>query len=157
MGHIYSAKTVAKAILLNAASRNIEISNLKLQKLLYYAQGWRLAIFEQPLFPEAIEAWVHGPVVPEVFREYKVHRWSSLPKPEGHAANGYLKTWCDAILNTYGQFEAKELELRTHCETPWIAARTGLDPETPSHNVITHVSMRKFFKGQLSKADGKKA
>ena len=46
------------------------ISNLKLQKLLYYAQGFHLAIFGGPLFPESIEAWQHGPVVPEVYRYF---------------------------------------------------------------------------------------
>ncbi len=39
------------------------ISNLKLQKLLYYAQGFHLALYDEPLFPEAIEAWTHGPVL----------------------------------------------------------------------------------------------
>ena len=47
------------------------ISNLKLQKLLYYAQGFHLALYDQPLFPEAIEAWTHGPVVPDLYRHYK--------------------------------------------------------------------------------------
>lgn len=47
------------------------ISNLKLQKLLYYAQGTFLAITNSPLFGDAIEAWMHGPVVPSVYHAYK--------------------------------------------------------------------------------------
>ena len=46
------------------------ISNLKLQKLLYYAQGFHLAIFNKPLFNEPIEAWAHGPVVGSSYRKY---------------------------------------------------------------------------------------
>jgi uncharacterized phage-associated protein len=42
------------------------ISNLKLQKLCYYAQAWSLALRGKPLFPERIEAWAQGPVVPEL-------------------------------------------------------------------------------------------
>ena len=42
------------------------ISNLKLQKLAYYAQGFCLAMHGRPLFPEAIKAWKHGPVVSEL-------------------------------------------------------------------------------------------
>lgn len=38
------------------------ISNLKLQKLLYYAQGSFLSIYDKPLFEDPIEAWRHGPV-----------------------------------------------------------------------------------------------
>ena len=42
------------------------MSNLKLQKLVYYAQGFALALFDKPLFSERIEAWIHGPVYPAV-------------------------------------------------------------------------------------------
>ena len=49
------------------------ISNLKLQKLLYYCQGTYLAIKGTPLFEHPIEAWEHGPVVPEVYHQYKEH------------------------------------------------------------------------------------
>ncbi len=47
------------------------LSNLKLQKLVYYAQGFHLALFNRPLFMAAIHAWQHGPVVPELYHAYK--------------------------------------------------------------------------------------
>ena len=47
------------------------ISNLKLQKLAYYAQGFHLAMYDTPLFPERIYAWAHGPVVEELYHAYK--------------------------------------------------------------------------------------
>ena len=43
------------------------ISNLKLQKLVYYAQGFHLAISGEPLFDEKIMAWEHGPVIPQLY------------------------------------------------------------------------------------------
>ncbi|OQY42717.1 MAG: hypothetical protein B6240_13665 [Desulfobacteraceae bacterium 4572_87] len=46
------------------------ISNLKLQKLVYYAQGFYLALYDEPLFNEPIEAWTHGPVIRELYRSY---------------------------------------------------------------------------------------
>ena len=46
-----------------------DLTNLKLQKLVYYAQGIHLAIYGKPLFNEAIKAWEHGPVVPELYRK----------------------------------------------------------------------------------------
>src|SRR6478735_3641830 len=55
------------------------ISNLKLQKLVYYAQGYHLAIHDRPLFFEPIEAWVHGPVVPELYRSFKQHGSEAIP------------------------------------------------------------------------------
>ena len=47
------------------------ITNLKLQKLLYFAQGWFLALYDTPLFKEEIQAWIHGPVVATVYHSYK--------------------------------------------------------------------------------------
>ena len=47
------------------------ISNMKLQKLCYCAQGFHLALTGKPLFPESIEAWTHGPVIPALYRSYK--------------------------------------------------------------------------------------
>lgn len=46
------------------------ITHLKLQKLLYYAQGISLGLYNRPLFKENIEAWQHGPVVREVYGQF---------------------------------------------------------------------------------------
>ena len=54
------------------------ISNLKLQKLVYYAQAWYLAISDEALFEEDFEAWVHGPVIPELYQEYKSFGWRPI-------------------------------------------------------------------------------
>lgn len=55
------------------------ISNLKLQKLLYYAQGSYLALTNEPLFNENILAWKHGPVVNEVYQVYKKYGSDGIP------------------------------------------------------------------------------
>lgn len=47
------------------------ISNMKLQKLLYYAQGFALALLDKPLFDEDFEAWAHGPVLRCIYNKYK--------------------------------------------------------------------------------------
>jgi uncharacterized phage-associated protein len=65
----YTAKQVAEFFLAKTDEDEGDlISNLKLQKLCYYAQGLALAVRDQPLFPEPIEAWLHGPVVPTLYR-----------------------------------------------------------------------------------------
>ena len=55
------------------------ISNLKLQKLVYYAQGLHLACFDRPLFNEDIQAWAHGPVIPELYYKYREYASDPLP------------------------------------------------------------------------------
>ena len=56
-----------------------DISNLKLQKLIYYAQAFHLAIYELPFFDEDFEAWTHGPVCPEIYHKYKHYKSSPIP------------------------------------------------------------------------------
>jgi Uncharacterized phage-associated protein len=68
----HKASDIAKIILkLSNPDVGDIISNLKLQKLLYYVQGFALAMYDKPLFDEDIEAWMYGPVVPCVYQEYK--------------------------------------------------------------------------------------
>lgn len=54
------------------------VTNLKLQKLLYYAQGFHLAVYGEPLFEEEIQAWAHGPVIPSVYNRLKRYGYFSL-------------------------------------------------------------------------------
>ncbi len=49
------------------------LSNMKLQELLYYAQGFHIALHDIPLFEDSILAWIHGPVVAKESYEYKKH------------------------------------------------------------------------------------
>src|SRR5262245_32067863 len=76
-----SAKQVAKTYLDLAASgpEADPISNLRLQKLLYYAQGWSLAQRGVALFPDKIEAWALGPVVPNVYHPLKSFGAGAIP------------------------------------------------------------------------------
>ena len=57
------------------------LTHMRLQKLLYYAQGWHLAAFGRPLFVGRIEAWKHGPVVKEVYPRF-VDRKASPISPD---------------------------------------------------------------------------
>lgn len=98
------------------------ISNLKLQKLVYYAQGFSLVLLDKPLFGEKIEAWMHGPVVPDLYRRFKQHGNSALPVPEQLDLAKYTEDeieLLDEVYKVYGQFSAWKLRNMTHEETPW--------------------------------------
>lgn len=74
----YPALTIAKWFVAWAGVNDADLSNLKLQKLLYYAQGYHLARLCQPLFLESLQAWAHGPVVESVYHRFKVFGSSDL-------------------------------------------------------------------------------
>jgi uncharacterized phage-associated protein len=143
-----SVKDVSKVII----QKSLEpISNLKLQKLLYYVQGWSLAMHDRIAFHEETQAWVHGPVVPAAFYEYKHFRWNPIEIPSetvfiSEAESSHIEN----MLATYGSFTAYQLESLTHEESPWIEARIGLDPKTSSRAVITVEAMKTFFTKKLN-------
>nr|MDP2190783.1 DUF4065 domain-containing protein [Rhodoferax sp.] len=120
------------------------ISNLKLQKLAYYAQGFCLAMHGRPLFPEAIEAWQHGPVVRALYNAYSSHNSAALPRPDGMDLSVFSnedRDLMDEVYDVYGQFSAWKLRNMTHDEAPWKNASMGQE--------ISHASLAEYFKTQL--------
>jgi uncharacterized phage-associated protein len=120
------------------------MSNLKLQKLLYYCQGFYLAMKHRVLFAEDIEAWPHGPVVPSVYHEYKQYGAGGIPCPEGFAFSSLTKEEKDVInevYSYYGQFSAWGLRNMTHNEPPWKS--------TPEGETIPQEKLERFFQTKL--------
>ncbi|WP_040726943.1 Panacea domain-containing protein [Thiomicrorhabdus sp. Kp2] len=78
MNSKYTASHVANYFLSEALEAKVEVTQLKLNKLVYIAQGWYLAIKNEPLFNEKIEAWQHGPVIPSLYHEFKHFRKSPI-------------------------------------------------------------------------------
>ena len=54
------------------------MTNMRVNKLLYFAQGYCLAKYGKPLFTDRIEAWKKGPVVPSVYDHYKPFGWNII-------------------------------------------------------------------------------
>lgn len=102
-----------------------DLTPLKLHKLLYYSQGFCLAILGRPLFPEAIEAWEDGPVVRDVYQTYAEDdlRGSYLVQEHRLGNAGSVseeeREVINDVLETYGQFSAWRLRNMTHEEEPW--------------------------------------
>ena len=116
------------------------ISNLKLQKLLYYAQGCYLAITNEPLFDEDLLAWKHGPVVNEVYQVYKKYGSEGIPDNQLESVNidpqttGILKQ----VYSSFGQYSAWGLRNMAHEEMPWNS--------TNLNDVISLSKIKDYFK-----------
>ena len=122
------------------------ITNLKLQKLLYYAQGYYLAIEGKELFEDEIEAWVHGPVIPNVYRQYKDFRWQPINKEvDAPTLSKNVAGFLNLIIETFLPIDAYKLERMTHKESPWIKARRGLPPNAICQNTIKLADMKDYF------------
>lgn len=122
------------------------ITPLKVQKLIYYAQAWSLALRGEELFTEDMQAWAHGPVAPTVYQEFKDFVWNSLPPPdESPEISDEVDEHLQSILHAYGTIGAKQLERMTHNEEPWIRARGDLPPEARSSSIISKDHMAEFY------------
>lgn len=99
------------------------ISNLKMQKLLYYAQGHFLATYGKPLFKDKIEAWKYGPVVKNVYDKFKHYGRNSIDFNELDNYNDslYTKEHLDTLPFVYNKYNisARDLVEQTHNEIPW--------------------------------------
>src|SRR5579863_3943147 len=146
----YRAHDIADTIIARSRMRGIaDLTNLKLQKLLYYSQAWQLALADSSLFSEDIEAWIHGPVVPRVFGAFKDFRWKVIDCDVHSLEDSAVIKHVDAVLENYGKYGATELERLTHSEKPWIYARRGLAPDEPSRSVISKDLMKSFYRSLI--------
>lgn len=121
---------------------------LRLQKLLYYVQGWSLALRNRPAFEEAIEAWTLGPVVRSVYDAFKpIGAQVIVPAVAGEPSG--LSASDDQLIQTvwreYQKFSASELIRRTHDERPWKDARGNLNAVSKSNAVISREALSAFF------------
>lgn len=125
-----------------------DMTHKKLQKLCYYAQAWYCALYDgTPLFENEIQAWVHGPVIPELYLMYSNYKWNKIPKVEFDESCLGEKTIdiLEAVYNTYGDLSGNQLESLTHSEKPWIEARGNLKPWETSTTPISCNTMRDYY------------
>uniref|UniRef100_A9A748 Putative prophage protein (Ps3) n=1 Tax=Methanococcus maripaludis (strain C6 / ATCC BAA-1332) TaxID=444158 RepID=A9A748_METM6 len=129
------------------------MSHKKLQKLCYYALSWYSAVYDKELIPTVeFEAWVHGPVIRELYENYKSYKFFDIPKEtEKPDFSKELNNFLDSIYETYGEMSGDELESLTHQEEPWINARMGLKDYESSKNIINNEIIKKFYRNMMEK------
>lgn len=140
---MYSALSVAKHIIRRCDKLGRTISNLKLQKILYFVQAEFLVNAHKPCFNEAIEAWSFGPVVPEVYHAYKVYGSANIPV---RAADGIEliskadQNRINLMVDECSKYSASQLVEITHHQDPWLQAyEQGFNRE------ITKEHMKQYF------------
>lgn len=139
---MYQAIDVAQYVLYYYNSREIPISNLKLQKILYFLQAEFLLSRKEPLFENKIFAWDFGPVVLSVYREYAIFGGASIflfkEKWKKNLSKSDRKI-VDNLLDYLKDYSATALTDIVHCQKPWKDAYY-------SNGIISNVSLYEFFK-----------
>lgn len=144
-----SAQDFAQAIVARLAhGRRLE--TVKLQKLLYFIQGWSLAVWGKPAFNQPIEAWRYGPVVPSVYERHANQAYVDADFDFGgdsERLNNIDHSIVEYVLANYGGTAAFKLADYTHTQgSPWHEATyPGGSQRAVYYADISQESMRSYF------------
>lgn len=129
-----------------------EVTPLMLQKLLYFIQGVSYALNGKPMFSENCQAWVHGPVYPEVYEMFRDFKYNPIEDARFAIFDGNKdeltedeRRVVDLVVNTFGEYGGKVLERITHSEKPWKNARKGYGENIPSNELLSMESIKSYF------------
>lgn len=166
MKKLYPIQDVAKYIALSSLTKNITVSPLKLQKLLYYAQAWSMVFGgrDNHLFADVPEAWVNGPVYPDIYDMWRNYgmcdhlSYDNFGTTKAKAMSAFKslsesmelseneKNLLEQIVVLYGTKTQNELIYLTHTEKPWCEKRVGLEPFERSTRKISLDTMHQYYK-----------
>lgn len=158
---LYNVLDVSRYAINYSNENDYGISNLKLQKILYFIQAFFLTNTPdgRPCFRERIEAWDFGPVVPEAYREYKQYGSANIPvmlsfvdfhdddiwKSErklfdSNVISDEHKAMINAVVDKFANYSATDLVTLTHRQAPWKDAYVPY-----MNNEITIDAIREYF------------
>lgn len=129
-----------------------EVTPLMLQKLLYFTQGIHFALYGGPIFSEDCRAWVHGPVYHEVYDLFRDFKYNPIDDARFALLEGIADALTDdekrsveLVVNTFGMYSGKVLELITHNEEPWKEARKGYGDSIPSNVLLSKERIMRYY------------
>lgn len=131
---------LSEYVIRHAHENEKSITNLKLQKTLYYLQGYSLRCFDECAFDEIIKNWQYGPVAPMAYFEYSIYGAYPLeenPCAEAVKLDKSKKKLFDAVIDKCLQCTARELVRKTHTEAPW--------KDTVQNEEIKVQNIKKYF------------
>lgn len=141
-------------IALGNAEHEDPMTNLRINKLLYFAQGWSLQRFGKPLFSEPIKAWKYGPVVGVIYNKYKEYGKNIITEcSPGFSISGFSPEEIQLLLDVYNKYRSiatsRLVEKSHEANTPWARVyKEGEDSRTIPIRFISeyfnnHLPLRK--------------
>lgn len=140
------------------SEENVPLSNIKLQKLLYYIQAWNLAFFKKPLFDDKFEAWIHGPVNTTIYNRFnptkyifsEIYSSDIIEENISEILSEDEKRHINIVLESYAKYSGVELEDMSHKEEPWIKAREGYEANQRCNVEIDNDLLTQYFGSRIN-------
>lgn len=159
---MYNAVEVAWKMLQIAKGKDIKLSNLQLQKLVYIAHGYMLGWKNKPLISDSIEAWKYGPVIGSIYHAFKGYKASKIPTDNiGNIALSDLDadaiTCIEGVLDMYGKEQPEKLIAATHqTDTPWYDAWEVKNGKDTFYAEMDNESIRQHYLRLITDPQGVK-
>lgn len=169
MGIPYTSKAIAnKFIELAKEEARSDLSPMKLQKLVYYAHAWFMAFTNKELIKEEIQAWRFGPVIPDIYHEFKEYGNSNITSfatelnfeksklelvtPVVDADDEDANAIINEVWKVYKDFTPIQLSNATHAKgSPWEVVASSYGSELPKNIEIPNSLIKDIFKKRLEK------
>lgn len=167
---MYSSAAIANYFLAKSWTEGESVDPLKLQKLLYYAHGWHLAVEGSPLLKEAVEAWKWGPVVSSIYHEFKGFGSRPIDRPASDYRQDTEGNWriyiprltpgeieesgqfLDQIWDIYRDWSGVEMADASHAKgSPWRKVREGKAETIIDNKHISDDLIQSHFEEKLKK------
>lgn len=120
---MHDSRTVANRFLELAAAKGRTLTQMQLQKLVYIAHGWKLALAASPLIRDEVQAWQYGPVIPRLYSALRSFRDQPVRGPlasDGDHLDTVEDSLVEQIYDIYGHYSGPQLSRLTHAAgTPW--------------------------------------
>ncbi len=159
----YSAKAIANEFLTLAKTNDKDLTQMHIQKLVFIAHGFYMAVMDSPLIEDKIQAWKHGPVIPNLYEEFKGFGGKPITRPatnmelDDNFDIAYVvdnieendinaKECIKAVWNKFGNLTGPQLVSLTHQKNaPWNTVYNGEKNISIPNDII-----KKYYKEVLS-------
>ena len=144
MTRTHDARSVANALIRLGVEKTKLRDPLQLIKLTYLCHGWMLGLYQRPLSAQPVEAWRHGPVIPDVYHGLKrygnrpINVLQDFPESDFDDLEDDL---INQVFDVYSDFTGIQLSQLTHARgTPWHQTwyRTGRNSIIPDDLIEKH-------------------
>lgn len=161
---INSHNSMIETVAIYILNSKYEITNMSLQKLLYYVEAFTEVLLHKRLFDNRCEAWIYGPVYPEIYNKYKSFGKAQIIIDEANLSDSLdssITDIIDFVLSQFAIYNGVTLKDLSHAEAPWKNAHAGYAAKEHCTEQISHEAITDYFtaihkKYNLSKDSGVK-
>lgn len=157
---MHDSKTVADYFIEKAEEEDSTVTPMKLLKLVYFAHGYNLALEDEALIREPVEAWEYGPVIPDLYHSVKGYGDNPVREKLSETnvfgiqketvSDNRTQEILDAVWDAYSKYDAVVLSDMTHMPgTPWYDLYQEYGGDLPRHKDISDQRIKEHFEEKL--------